>query len=244
MTALNDDDMDLTTRAAQWVAAGIIDQRWVAGQRLNEVRLAQEMGISRAPVREALRALSEQGMVTYKARVGCVVNAFTPKTVLDLYALRAAMEQWCVTVSMPHMTADDIQTLERYLVPMEVAWVSQNYSTFYTHAWAMRDVIYGRCNNSVAIEEIRKLRERLHQLPLVLHKIPEHSDWTLQKHREMVAVVKEGNASKVADIVGEILAVAGQYVSEAYEARFNSLSAEETGSAPRAPLLTPSPSGL
>lgn len=215
-----DDDTDLPTRVARWVAAGIIDRRWVEGQRLNEVHIAQELGISRAPVREALRTLGEQGMVTYLARVGCVVNGFTPKTVEDLYAVRAAIERWCIIEGAPHLTDEDVERMERYLIPMEDAWVRRDYQAFYTHAWSMREIIHARSDNAVAFAEIRKLRARLHQLPLVLHEIPEHSKWIMHRHRDIVAAAKRRDTEGIADIIVEILTVAGRYVRDAYEKRF------------------------
>lgn len=218
----SDDDTDLPTRVARWVAAAIIDRRWVEGQRLNEVHIAQELGISRAPVREALRTLGEQGMVTYQARVGCVVNGFTPKTVEDLYAVRAAIERWCIIEGAPHLSDDDIERMERYLIPMEDAWVRRDYPAFYAHAWSMREVIHERSGNTVAFVEIRKLRARLHRLPLVLHDIPEHSQWILRRHRDIVHAARLRDTEGVADIVVEILTVAGRYVREAYERRFSS----------------------
>ncbi|GAA3934370.1 GntR family transcriptional regulator [Microbacterium soli] len=216
----DDDETDLPTRVAQWVAAGIIDGRWPTGQRLNEVHIAQELGISRAPVREALRTLGEQGMVTYQARIGCVVNEFSPKTVEDLYAVRAAIERWCVTEGVSRLTDEDIEQMERYLIPMESAWVRRDYPAFYTHAWAMREIIHARSGNEVAVTEIRKLRSRLHQLPLVLHSIPEHSEWVLRRHQDIVTAARARDAEAVADIIVEILTAAGRYVREAYEDRF------------------------
>lgn len=238
MVSARSDEGDLPTRVARWVAAGIIDRRWTAGQRLNEVHIAQELGISRAPVREALRTLGEQGMVTYQARVGCVVNEFTPKTVEDLYALRAVVERWCITQSVGHLTEDDLQQLSRYLIPMEAAWVRQDYASFYAHAWAMRELIYIRSGNSVAVAEARKLRAQLHQLPLVLHDIPEHSEWTLKRHRDLVVAANAADADLVADIVAEVLTTAGRRVREAYEKRF--ASHDDVATSPRSDVRSSS----
>ena len=62
----------LATSIVQWIAGNIIDGRWTPGERLNEVHIAEELGVSRAPVREALRTLGEQGLVTHVPRVGSV----------------------------------------------------------------------------------------------------------------------------------------------------------------------------
>lgn len=184
--------------------------------------MALELGVSRAPVREALRVLGEQGMVSHQARVGCVVNGFTPKTVDDLYAVRAVLERWSSLEGVKRLTAEDLERLERYLIPLEAAWVRQDNEAFYTHAWMMREIILERAGNGVALAEIRKLRTRLHSLPLVLYEIPEHSEWSLERHRRLVAAAKRGDGEGVANIVGDILMQAGTLVRKVYEERIES----------------------
>ncbi|MGF3031613.1 GntR family transcriptional regulator [Microbacterium alcoholitolerans] len=148
------------------------------------------------------------------------MNGFTPKTVEDLYAVRAAIERWCIIEGAPHLTDEDVERMERFLIPMEAAWVRRDYPAFYTHAWSMREVIHARSGNAVAFTEIRKLRSRLHQLPLVLHEIPEHSEWILRRHHDIVTAAKARDTEAIADIIVDILSVAGRYVREAYERRF------------------------
>lgn len=207
----------LPSEIARWVAAGIIGGRWSTGQRMNEVHLAKELGVSRAPVREALRRLEEQGMVTHRARIGCVVNPFTPTTVGELYDLRVVIERWYASEGTRQLTDEDVEQLRRYLTPLEAAWARNDHPAFYSHAWAMREIIYGRAESALALNEIRRLRDRLHSLPLVLHDIPDHSAWVLQQHRELVDAVEARDPERVAEAIVRMLRAAGDIVTRAFE---------------------------
>jgi DNA-binding GntR family transcriptional regulator len=70
----------------------IVSTRFAAGERLVETRLADELGISRAPVREALRRLAEEGLVVERPRHGMLVREFTAEDFVDIYNLRIAIE--------------------------------------------------------------------------------------------------------------------------------------------------------
>lgn len=213
------DNPNLATKVVRWIAAGIIDGRWKVGERLNEAHIAEELGVSRAPVREAMRTLGEQGMVTHLARIGSVVNEFTAKTVSDLYELRALIESWCASNAVPLLTQEEREILRRSLEPLEAAWIRKDYEAFYSHAWRMHEMLYEKTGNKLAFGEIRKLRGRLHSLPNVLHGLQEYADWVLDEHRRLVDAIEAGKSEEVGQIIGEVLHRAGSLVSGAYASR-------------------------
>lgn len=75
----------------------IEDGVYPAGSRLKEVEVAQELGMSRTPVREAIRQLERDGMVTVAPNRGAVVREATPEAIEDTYALRAVLEGFCAS---------------------------------------------------------------------------------------------------------------------------------------------------
>ena len=62
------------------------------GTRIVEQDLAQELGVSRGPVREALRQIEQEGLLEYTSHVGCSVKEFTVQDVYEVYLLRANLE--------------------------------------------------------------------------------------------------------------------------------------------------------
>src|SRR5690606_20563109 len=70
----------------------ILDGTLSPGERLNEVTIAESIGISRGPLREAIKRLSGQGYLTMETHRGAFVKAYTPQEIMDLYELRSALE--------------------------------------------------------------------------------------------------------------------------------------------------------
>lgn len=83
------------------------------GERLNEVHLAERYGISRSPIREALQALSGEGLVTFVAGKGAFVQELTAQEVINLGEVREALETQAARLVAVRATADQLDELER-----------------------------------------------------------------------------------------------------------------------------------
>ncbi|HLJ60124.1 MAG TPA: GntR family transcriptional regulator [bacterium] len=90
----------------------IVHGRLRPGQRLNEARIAQDMGISRAPVREAVQRLRQDGLVTTKPRHGPVVAEITAADAAHLYRLRSALEELAVVLFIERGAQGALKELE------------------------------------------------------------------------------------------------------------------------------------
>ena len=88
-----------TTHAYEQVRAAIVENRYAPGQRLIEQRLAAELGLSRTPVREALRILEAEGLVVSERNRGATVRPLSPTEVVDLYGLRIRLESYAAELA-------------------------------------------------------------------------------------------------------------------------------------------------
>jgi DNA-binding GntR family transcriptional regulator len=82
------------------------------GERLVEAEIARQMGISRGPLREAIRQLEQDGLVEYRPRRGAVVAELTRERVLDAYSTRVELEGFAARLAAQRMTAADVARLE------------------------------------------------------------------------------------------------------------------------------------
>lgn len=99
------------------IEAGQLQQ----GDRVVEADIAAQMGISRAPVREAIRLLEQEGFVVSVARKGTFVPRLTRKDIEEIYSLRAVLEGLGVELAIPRLTELDLAELERLSVEMTEA---------------------------------------------------------------------------------------------------------------------------
>ena len=81
----------LPAQIADWIASGIVEERYAPGERLNEKELAERLGISRSPLREALRMLETRGMVTITPQRGARVTLLSTEEVVQLFDIRAVL---------------------------------------------------------------------------------------------------------------------------------------------------------
>ena len=101
--------------ATDLIRDAIIDGRLAPGERLKEVELATELGISRTPVREALLVLQTEGLVEAVPNRGATVRAHTAEDLDDLYQLRALLEGYAARRAATRITEEDVARLAREL---------------------------------------------------------------------------------------------------------------------------------
>jgi DNA-binding GntR family transcriptional regulator len=100
----------LVSESTQKLVDAITSGQFKPGERLSEVELARQLGISRSPLREALRAL-EGKLVTHTPRIGMRVIEFSPPVVEQLYLVREALEGMAARLAAQFATADEIEHL-------------------------------------------------------------------------------------------------------------------------------------
>jgi DNA-binding GntR family transcriptional regulator len=102
----------LREHAYRAIKAGILAQRWLPGQPLTEQQLAEELAISRTPVREALQALAREGFVSIFPNRGTFVAAPSLADIRELYELREALEGQVARLAAERATAADHSEVE------------------------------------------------------------------------------------------------------------------------------------
>lgn len=104
--------LPFSVQAANFIRNGIIGGRYKLGQRLNEVELSTSIGISRSPIREALRTLEEEGLVKLTTGRGAFVVSLTTSEVRELLEVRSALELLAVQLAAERATDEDLAHLE------------------------------------------------------------------------------------------------------------------------------------
>jgi DNA-binding GntR family transcriptional regulator len=99
----------------------IVSHELTAGQRLVEAELAEKLGISRSPVREALRRLQQDGLVQLRPREGVYVSSVTVDEVDDVFRIRAALESTAAALAAERATEDQLSEMEALVASMNEA---------------------------------------------------------------------------------------------------------------------------
>jgi DNA-binding GntR family transcriptional regulator len=176
-------DHKLLSRAvADWLARRIIAGEEVPGARLTEPKLAALAGVSRSPVREALRILAGEGLVEIVPRLGAQVAQVGREDVTELYACRMLLEPRCAALAVAALTPRDLAELDDLRASMESAvtegdprrFLSANIDYFRTllahcHDATLRELVELTWNKSVRYWSIFSRLPRYGERSLVLH---------------------------------------------------------------------------
>jgi DNA-binding GntR family transcriptional regulator len=102
-----------TQHALEHLRAAIVSGTLAPGDRIGQESVAERLGISVAPVREALRLLEREGQVTYRPRRGYSVTELRIDDLEEIYALRALLEREAALAALPRLSEDDLLAIER-----------------------------------------------------------------------------------------------------------------------------------
>ena len=118
-------DRSLRGRVFQHLREDILNGVYKDHEELREVTIGEELGVSRTPVREALRQLELEGLVTIIPNKGAYVTAITRKDVKDIYKIRSQLEGLCANWATKYITDAQIEELEEELDTLELQIVER-----------------------------------------------------------------------------------------------------------------------
>lgn len=105
----------IPAQAEELLRRMILDGTLSAGERLNEVAIAESIGISRGPLREAIKALTGQGYLTTETHRGAFVKRYEPQEIVDLYELRCALELYAVRLTVERASDAELSAFAQRL---------------------------------------------------------------------------------------------------------------------------------
>lgn len=147
----------LTERVYTNLLASICSSRLRPGSKLVIDALARDMSVSITPVREALRRLQREGLVTEVPYSGMFVSELSPDEIRELFALRGVLEGYAVSLTVELFEPPDLDALDYELRQLQVALEETDPSAFRRHNAAFHELLLGRCVGT-------KLRDMIDQL--------------------------------------------------------------------------------
>lgn len=160
------------------------------GERLMEVQLAEEMGVSRTPVREAIRKLELENFVVMVPRKGAYVADISTKDIVDVFEIRAALESLAAGLAAERITDEELDELQKILVQNEK---SQSLEEIIAVDTKFHDVLYRASRNDRLVQIISNLREQIQRFRSTTLASPGRIKDTLEEHKKIVDAVAKRN---------------------------------------------------
>ena len=161
------------------------------GERLMEIQLANKLGVSRTPIREAIRKLELEGLVLMIPRKGAEVAEITEKNMRDVLEVRKALEELAVQLACEKITQEELEELEKAGENFKkVLKRSKDITEVAEADVRFHDVIYMATDNQKLIHLLNKLREQMYRYRVEYLKNPDVHEQLTQEHEEIVYHIK------------------------------------------------------
>lgn len=164
------------------------------GSFLDEVRLAEEMQISRTPLREALKVLTAEGLVRHEPRRGCFVGEVTEQDLDEIFPVIALLEGRCAHEAAVNASDADLQALEALHDKLARHAKAKRINDYYAANFAIHEAIIALANNRWLAQVITDLRKIVKLARLQQLHAPGRLEQSLSEHLAVFAALKARDA--------------------------------------------------
>jgi len=179
------------------------------GDYLREQVIAEELGVSRTPVREALRRLESDGLVISEPRFGMVIRDLSYAEVIELYEIREVLERTAAQMSARVITDVELQELEVIQAGMEAARHDAREMALHNHTFHV--AILNSAKNRYLWKALESVQKAMLILGPSTMEFPERAETAIEEHRLLLGALRARDVTLAEKVMGEHLTNAQRY---------------------------------
>lgn len=166
------------------------------GSRVTETELAESYKISRTPIREALKRLEVEGLITIRPKQGCYVRQVDIELISDYYTVRVALESMTVELACEHMSDEELQKFADTWNPKNLNPARYDLEHIKKHEESFHMVIASGSKNTVLQEYLEDVNNRIR--PIRMLGFPDKKSIldTYTEHFEIISFIQQRNVTK------------------------------------------------
>ncbi len=172
------------------------------GERLMELQLAAKLGVSRTPIREAIRMLELEGLAVTVPRKGAEVAKMTEKDMEDVLQIRRALDELAVGLACDNMTEEKLAELHEALVRFEKSTKTGDVRQIAQTDIEFHEVIYQAADNPKLVNLLNNLREQMYRYRVEYLKSDDVYPVLIQEHEKIYEGLKHKDKKMVVELVG------------------------------------------
>ncbi len=166
------------------------------GERLMEIQLAQKPGVSRTPVREAIRMLELEGLVTTIPRRGAVVADITVSDLEDVLEVRLALEELAVRIVCKKLTQEQLKELKDLAAEFRETLNDDDVVKCAEADMKFHDAIYNATGNKRLIQILNNLREQMYRYRMEYLKDRNSHQILVREHAEILEALEQADEER------------------------------------------------
>ena len=176
----------------------ILSGKYKNNEELRENTIAKEYGVSRTPVREAIRQLELEGLCVTVPNKGAYVNSIKRKDVEDIYAIRGLLEGLCARWAAVNMTDSQIEEAQEILFMTRYHLEHDHYEQLYQYDGKFHEVLYRGCASPILNHVLRDFHEYVQSVRQRALKDEKRAKLCQEEHEAILNAIKEHDPDQAA----------------------------------------------
>ncbi|SHO46399.1 GntR family transcriptional regulator [Desulfopila aestuarii] len=203
-------------QVVEYVYNLVLDGVLSPGDQIKESLLAVEMGISRAPIREALKELMTNGIIEYRPQVGNFITQLSQKEIVDAYITRGILEGYAVASGFEQFTDLEISKLEEMTRLMTASAEAGNRKEVVQVGDDFHTLLISKCDNMQLIDYTRRLSQKLHILFYKFWSRLYSAEEVGDRHLRIIKSIKSGNRVEIEQSIRAHYQETGSKIAQDY----------------------------
>ena len=184
----------------------ILDGEYAEGDSLNEIKLSQELGVSRTPVREALMQLELEGLVENIPNKGAVVVGISEKDIEDIYAIRIRIEGFASRLSAEKINEDELKALEKIVDLQEFYLTKNDVEQIWRLDSDFHKIIYDSSRSRPLRSTLSSFHNYIKRARDISVKVEGRAEKSVAEHRAILEAIRSGNGALAEQLTAEHIA--------------------------------------
>lgn len=201
--AANAGGYSLSGRVFHKIREDILAGKYLQNEELREKTIADELGVSRTPVREALRQLELEGLVTIIPNKGASVVGISRKDIQDIYEIRSQLEGLCAKWATVNMTEELLNELEENIYLSEFHVQKEHFEQVLELDNKFHEVLYNASNSKMLNHVLSDFHHYVERVRKITLSKPERAEKSIEEHKKIVEAMRNQDAERAEKLATE-----------------------------------------
>jgi DNA-binding GntR family transcriptional regulator len=188
----------------------ILSGAYPEAEPLRQDALAAELGVSRIPIREALRQLEAEGLVAFSPHCGAVVSSLSVSEIEELFELRGLVESELIREAVPLLTPEDMARADTILDAYESAFERRDIGEWGALNWRFHSTLLSAADRPLTLGILHRLHNQSDRYTRMQLALTHGEDRASGEHREIAAAVRAGEAAQASELLRGHIVDAGR----------------------------------
>lgn len=209
----------LRSRVFNQLQNDILNGYYEPGESLIETKLSEELGVSRTPIREALRQLELEGLVQSIPNKGVIVKGVSPKDIQDIYTIRMLIEGLAARWAAEKITDEELQELKDAVDLQEFYTVRNDFSHLLQSDTKFHDIIFKACKSKPLMHTLSTFHHYVQKARKISMSSPGRAMKVLDEHKAILQAIIDKDVQKAERLTTEHVSNASSNLLKQFEAK-------------------------